>query len=107
MKYSEVYLKAAELVDSCFTDFSGWKAAHHAPLCAAVSRVEMGGWRVIEPAWKVFMQGTPDKAFWFGSPFEHKSSGYPESSEEELNKRKEHRVFALLLMAELAKDQGL
>jgi len=110
MKYSEVYLKAAELVDSGFTNFSGWDDAHHAPLCGAVCHVEKGGWLAIEPAWKVFMQGNPHKTFWFGSPFSKMWIGgtrFERVSKKVLEKRQAHRVFALLLMAELAKDQGL
>ena len=99
MKYSQLYKDAALYVDMSTTIArycSPWDVDYrHSGCCFALSRV--GATAPMHTAFrKVFGKPTP---YWFGDIY---------SISRKTNKeRKEHRIFALLLMAELAKDQGL
>ena len=100
MKYSQLYKDAALCVDKSTkrARYFGLLDVeyHHSGCCVALSCV--GATAPMNKAFKKVF-GKRRELYWFGEPW---------SACEKTNKeRKDHRVFALLLMAELAKDQGL
>jgi hypothetical protein len=105
MKISDVYTKAAESV------FNSIKYLEHSGCCSALNGIMDFDFKTSELtandvhiAFAVVFKER-DTRFWFGVPW---VTIYDELNNSKINKnRAEHRIFALLLMSELAKDLDL
>ena len=103
-KISELFVRTANVIDNSVTiSYCISPSYCHMAGCSALSTVannskihafmRVGFSGAFQP------KGVSRHEWWFGAPF---------SKKEKVNRRRaDHRIYAMLLMAELAKDQGL
>ena len=102
-KISELFVRAANVIDKSVPMCINSRPYGHVAGCSAISIIannnkkyafmKVGFCRVFQPT------RASQHSWWFGRPF---------SKNKEVNRRRaDHRIYAMLLMAELAKDQGL
>lgn len=103
MKTSAVYLKAAKIIDMSLESDGRHDACCWALTIAyedSTSRQD----HIIHTGFATAFKPEDNPIWWFGA----RSWGYPSRKEyNKLVRNKEHRVYAMLFMHELAKDAGL
>lgn len=105
MKTSKVFLEAAKLVDASFSLYNGELSNNHKHCCRAIREVAKDHF-IISELTDLFGQyfkpkGVSFENFWFGSPW---PNHHTPSELLKVAARKQHRIMALLFMAEISKD---
>lgn len=105
MKTSKVFLEAAKLVDASFSLYNGELSNNCGCCCGAIHGVAKDPF-IISELTDLFGQYFKPKSvsyedFWFGSPWPNQ---HTPSELLKVAARKQHRVMALLFMAEISKD---